>query len=130
MRCFGMCFRTGHCVPGVAIAVRSGDRNVVTSQQNYGMDIPGNVLNERMAAFMHMYTGDDPMSMASFTFLFAHFDSALWRHGSVLERSPIRLLCVDGSAHPRRLRAVLPHSGRLFVREFGLGEDTTAITSV
>ena len=71
-----MCFRTGHCVPGVAIAVRSGDRNVVTSQQNYGMDIPGNVLNERMAAFMHMYTGDDPISMASVTFLFAHFDSA------------------------------------------------------
>jgi len=27
-------------------------------KSNYGLDIPGNVLNDRMAAFMHMYTGD------------------------------------------------------------------------
>ena len=25
----------------------------------YGMDIPGHVLNERMAAFMHLYTGNE-----------------------------------------------------------------------
>jgi hypothetical protein len=28
-------------------------------EQNYGLAIPGNVLNDRMAAFMHMYTGAD-----------------------------------------------------------------------